>query len=193
VIFFRWLAAFVFFLQLPIPLYWFVVHPHVNFWRRHRKAGYAAGLLLSWLPVTLCLIYFRHAIFRADSQPRPSIAIGLLLIVLEFWIFWQVRKDLGGARLVGEAELMGSGDIASQGIYGYLRHPRYAGSFLAILGACFLAGTKIAWILAGGWALLTRLAIAFEERELRERFGPAFDDYCRRVPRFVPMRLLFRN
>ena len=192
-IFFRWLAAFVFFLQLPIPLYWFVVHPHVNFWRRHRKAGYAAGLLLSWLPVTLCLIYFRHAIFRPDSPPRPSIAIGSLLIVLEFWIFWRVKKDLGGARLVGEAELRGSGDIASQGIYGYLRHPRYAGSFLAILGACFLAGTAVAWTLAAAWALLARLAIAFEERELRERFGPAFDEYCQKVPRFVPMRLLFRN
>jgi protein-S-isoprenylcysteine O-methyltransferase Ste14 len=117
----------------------------------------------------------------------------LLLILFEFSIFWRVKKDLGGARLVGEAELRGSGDIASQGIYGYLRHPRYAGSFLAILGACFLAGTAVAWTLAAAWALLARLAIAFEERELRERFGPAFDDYCRRVPRFVPMRLLFRD
>jgi protein-S-isoprenylcysteine O-methyltransferase Ste14 len=29
-------------------------------------------------------------------------------------------------------------------------------------------------------------AIAMEERELRRRFGASYEEYCRRVPRFIP-------
>jgi protein-S-isoprenylcysteine O-methyltransferase Ste14 len=28
--------------------------------------------------------------------------------------------------------------------------------------------------------------VVVEERELRERFGLAYEEYCRQVPRFVP-------
>jgi protein-S-isoprenylcysteine O-methyltransferase Ste14 len=184
-----WLAAIVLFLQLPIPLYWFVVHPQVNFWRRHRKASYIIGLLLSWAPVTPCLIIFRRQLFRSDAPPTWEIILGLALIVFEGWIFWRVKTDLGGARLVGSTELSGGGEIVHQGIYAHIRHPRYAGSFLAILGACLIAGTRVMWATAAVWALLTLVAIAFEEREMRGRFGAAYDSYCRRVPRFLPLRV----
>jgi protein-S-isoprenylcysteine O-methyltransferase Ste14 len=183
-----WLAAIVLFLQLPIPLYWFVVHPQVKFWRRHRKAGYITGLLLSWAPVTPCLVIFRRQLFRNDWPPVWEITLGLALIVFEGWIFWRVKRDLGGARLVGSTELSGGGEIMHQGIYAHIRHPRYAGSFLAILGACFLAGARAMWIAAAVWSLLTLVAIALEERELRARFGAPYEAYCRRVPRFLPLR-----
>jgi protein-S-isoprenylcysteine O-methyltransferase Ste14 len=32
------------------------------------------------------------------------------------------------------------------------------------------------------------LVVILEERELRQRFGDAHVEYCRRVPRFVPRR-----
>ena len=67
-----------------------------------------------------------------------------------------------------------------------MRHPRYAGSLLAILGACLIAGKMAMWIVAAAWALLMLVAIAFEEREMRGRFGAEFEQYARRVPRFVP-------
>jgi len=180
------LAAIVLFLQLPIPLYWFVVHPQVNFWRQHRKAGYITGLLLSWPPVTAALIYFRDSIFRKDAPPVWSIALGIALVVFEGWIFWRVHRDLGIQRLVGKTELSGQGEIVQHGIYAHIRHPRYAGSFLAILGACLFGGTRTMWIVAGVWTVLTLTAIALEERELRIRFGSAYQAYCRQVPRFIP-------
>ena len=185
--FLDWLAGVVLFLQLPIPLYWFVMHPQVNYWRRHRSAGYATGLLLSWLPVTILLVIFRRELFRPDRAAAWQITAGLALLIFEVWIFSRVSHDLGSARLVGQTELVGGGELERQGIYARIRHPRYMGSFLAILGACFLAGTRVMWIVAAVWLVLTRMAIAFEEHELRNRFGAAYEEYCRRVPRFFPL------
>jgi protein-S-isoprenylcysteine O-methyltransferase Ste14 len=184
----RWIAAIVLFLQLPIPLFWFVVHPSIGFWRRHRTAAYVTGLSLSWPVVAVCLIAFRHELFRGNKTPAWSLAIGIALIVFEIWIFWRANHDLGTARLAGKSELSGGGEVVSRGTYARIRHPRYLGSFLAILGACFLAGTRWLWIVAIVWTILTLIAIAFEEREMRARFGKTYLEYCRRVPRFVPRR-----
>jgi protein-S-isoprenylcysteine O-methyltransferase Ste14 len=172
---------------LPIPLYWFVVHPLVKFWRRHPKAAYITGLLCSWPPVTAALVVYRRELFRPEWPPAAAIAAGLALIILEGWMFWRVHRDLGTSRLVGRTELSGSGEMARHGIYARIRHPRYTGSFLAILGACFLAGTRAMWVVAGVWLALTLVAISFEERELRARFGAAYEKYCWRVPRFFPL------
>ncbi len=181
-----WIAAIVLFLQLPIPLYWFVLHPAKNFWRTRRNAAYVTGLVFSWLPVTIALVAFRRELFRREWPAAWRFALGLVLIAAEVWIFWRVKRDLGGARLVGATELSGGGEIARGGIYASIRHPRYAGSFLALIGACLLAGTRTMWLVTAAWTIATGAAIAMEERELRARFGEDYERYCRRVPRFVP-------
>jgi protein-S-isoprenylcysteine O-methyltransferase Ste14 len=187
--FFGLIAAIVLFLHWPIPLYWFVVHPYVGFWRSHEKTGYVTGLLFSYLPVTLGIVLFRHELFRPDRPPLWRVLAGLTLLIFEGWIFWRVKRDLGTARLVGKTEIAGGGEIARDGIYANIRHPRYVGSFLAILGACLLAGTPAMWVSTGVWLLLIRLAIALEERELHARFGTLYEEYCGRVPRFLPLRM----
>ena len=181
-----WIAAIVFFMQLPVPLYWLVLHPAKSFWRKRRNAAFVFALLLSWLPVTVLLVIFHRELLRNVSPSRWQMALGFLLIALEVWMFSRVRRDLGGARLVGATELSGGGEIARSGIYARIRHPRYTGSFLAILGACLLAATPAMWMTAAVWTLLMRTSIALEEQELRGRFGDSYLDYCRRVPGFIP-------
>jgi protein-S-isoprenylcysteine O-methyltransferase Ste14 len=182
----RWIAALVLFLQLPIPLYWFVVHPQIAFWRRHRKAVYFAGVLLSWPAVTACLVAFRHELFLSSFPSLWRIGPGFALVVFEVWIFGRVQRDLGTAKLVGQTELDGGGEVVSKGIYARIRNPRYVGSFAAILGACFLAGKAALWAAAAAWMILMLVAIAMEEGEMRARFGETYLEYCRRVPRFLP-------
>jgi protein-S-isoprenylcysteine O-methyltransferase Ste14 len=186
VIFLRCVAVLVLFLQLPIPLYWFVVHPQISFWRKHQNAAYFAGLLVSWPAVTACLIAFRHELFLFGVPSFWRMGLGFGLIAFEAWIFWRVQRDLGTAGFVGKTELSGGGEVVSRGIYARIRNPRYVGSFLAILGACFLAGTAALWIVAAVWAALMLVAIAMEEREMRARFGDSYLEYCRQVPRFLP-------
>src|SRR5690349_12702036 len=136
-----WIAAVVLFLQLPIPLYWFVLHPARNFWSARRNAAYIVALALSWLPVTLLLIAYHRHLLRPDTPPLWRVVLGIVLIALEVWIFWRVKRDLGGARLVGATELSGGGQMEESGIYSRIRHPRYSGSFLALIGASLLAAT----------------------------------------------------
>ena len=184
--FLAWLAALVLFMQLPIPLYWFVVHPLTRFWRQRQKMAFAVGLLLSWLPVTVCIVVFRSELFATAQPPTWRIVLGIALIVFEVWLFARLTRDLGVARLVGKTELTGGGSIARNGIYARIRHPRYLGSFLAIVGACLLAARPAMWIAAGAWTVLMFTAILMEEREMRARFGAEFEAYAREVPRFVP-------
>ncbi|MGH9716014.1 MAG: methyltransferase family protein [Candidatus Acidiferrales bacterium] len=179
-------AAIILFLNLPIPLYWFVLHPFGRFWRLRLKAAYVTALACSWLPVTVAIIVFRHELFRTDWPPVAAIGAGAALIIFESWIFWRVRRDLGGSRLVGRTELKGGGELELRGIYASIRHPRYLGSLLAIIGACLLAGMRVMWIVAAVWAALMLVSILMEEREMRKRFGAEYTEYCRRVPRFIP-------
>ncbi|HVB86277.1 MAG TPA: isoprenylcysteine carboxylmethyltransferase family protein [Candidatus Dormibacteraeota bacterium] len=183
----RLVAAIVLFLNLPIPLYWFVLHPFGRFWRMRLKAAYVTALLCSWLPVTAALVACRHQMFRHDPPPLAAITAGVALIVIEIWIFWRVRRDLGASRLVGHTELKGGGELQLQGIYARMRHPRYVGSLLAIIGACLLAGTRLTWIVSAVWAVLMLVSILLEEREMHARFGAAYVEYCRRVPMFLPL------
>ena len=78
------------------------------------------------------------------------------------------------------------GEIERGGIYSRIRHPRYLASFLAILGACLLAGTRIMYLAAAVWLALMAVIIVLEEREMRSRFGATYRDYSRKVPRFIP-------
>ena len=64
---------------------------------------------------------------------------------------------------------------------------------LSVLGACLMAGTLLLWVVAAVWWVLVLAAITLEERELRARFGAAYEAYSRRVPRFLPFCLLPRE
>jgi protein-S-isoprenylcysteine O-methyltransferase Ste14 len=175
------------FLHLPVPLYWFVVHPQIDYWRKHQKAAYAVGLL-AWPLVAAGLVMFRHEMFLREYPAAWRMAAGFTLIILEIYLFGRARRDLGTARFIGRTELSGGGEVVSQGIYARMRNPRYFGSFLAIVGACLLAGNARMWLVAAVWTILMRVAIGFEEREMRNRFGDAYIEYCARVPRFFSWR-----
>jgi steroid 5-alpha reductase family enzyme len=77
--------------------------------------------------------------------------------------------------------------LVTAGPFAICRNPLYAGSFLICLG--YLVMCNRADVLIVGIALFWGLhwaAVIYEERILRERFGEEFEEYCRRVPRFVP-------
>ncbi len=191
--FLHWVAAVVLFLQLPIPLYWLILHPQIEFWRRHTRAAYLVSGLLSWAAIAAFLFAFRRQLFAGEPAPGWAIAAGFALLGTDGYILYRVKRELGGARLVGKTELSGGGELATQGLYARVRHPRYTGMMAAVAGACLLAGSLLLWVVAAVWWLLALLATVLEERELRARFGAAYLEYSRSVPRFLPFRFWPRD
>jgi protein-S-isoprenylcysteine O-methyltransferase Ste14 len=77
--------------------------------------------------------------------------------------------------------------LVVRGPYAYVRNPMISGVLLVILGEAMVSQSRPHL----EWALLFFLINAvyiplLEEPPLRERFGDAYQQYCRHVPRLVP-------
>ncbi len=187
----RWVAAVVLFLELPIPFYWFILHPNSNYWRTRQKLGFTLAVL-PWPIVAILMALFRNQIFLTVSPHHWEMFAGMVAILLEFWLIVLAKRALGLARLVGKTGMDGDGEIEAGATYGRMRHPRYAGMIGAVAGAGLLSATTTLWIVLAIWTALVVAAVALEERGLQRRFGAAYLDYSRRVPRFVPNRFRAR-
>jgi len=179
-------SGFFLFFELPIPIYWLILHPFNSFWRtRVRSAFWFAGLF-AWISGGVLLWLFRGRLF---ANARPSwfeIVAGVLLIFVEFYLFARVERELGSRRLVGHSELTGTGEFFAGGLYAYVRHPRYAGMFSAVIGSALLCGTPLLWMVIVLWFPFALIVIGLEERELMARFGTSYEAYRKRVPAFFP-------
>lgn len=183
-----WLAWAVLCVQMPIPLFWLVVHPFVGFWRQQPRLVYALVGPVCWLLVIGLLYGFRHHLFLSSAAPFWASGAGIALVVADVIFIFRIHSELGGPRLFGRAELAGERQLMQRGLYAYVRHPRYTGMMAAVFGACLIAGTMLLWSVAFGWWLLALLAVFLEERELRARFGASYEAYARQTPRFLPFR-----
>ena len=186
-------AALILFVELPVPIYWLVMHGGIEFWRLHGRgrlpywvAAGAAWGLGGWLLYRLLL----PELSRATGRPAWAIWAGALLLLADIVIFTTAEAQLGGRRLVGQAELSAKGELAVSGLYAHVRHPRYLGMMLGIFGVCVLAGSKRLWLVAAVWWLAALSIIHIEEYELRQRFGAAYEAYAQRVPMLLPLRLM---
>lgn len=76
--------------------------------------------------------------------------------------------------------------VVDDGLYGVTRNPMYVGVMFVLLGWAVRLGNIPAFFMVGLFvASVTRFQIKAEERALQERFGEAYLDYRRRVPRWL--------
>lgn len=76
--------------------------------------------------------------------------------------------------------------LRTDGAYGVVRHPIYAGLLLASMGGAVLRARPEPLVALAVLAAVLHLKAGYEERLLREQFGAAYDEYAQRVPRMVP-------
>jgi protein-S-isoprenylcysteine O-methyltransferase Ste14 len=191
--FLRAVAGFVLFFELPIPIYWLILHPFNSFWRNRIRAAFWVAGLTAWTSGGVLLWIYRPLLLAVARPSWIAIASGLTLIGVEVYLFLRVERELGSQRLVGHAELTGTGEMFTGGLYAHVRHPRYTGMFCAVVGAALLGGTWRLWAVLAVWWVLALVVIRLEERELAARFGPAYVAYRKRVPAFLPFRVWNRG
>jgi len=129
------------------------------------------------------------ALFRTGAQTQTGflsyLAIPLWLIgtATLLWCFWDFLVKGRGT----PAPIDPPKELVVSGLYNFVRNPMYVGVFLVIIG-------HFLWF--GFWNLLSYAVVVsitfhtfvtlYEEPNLKKRFGAAYQDYLRRVPRWIP-------
>ena len=73
------------------------------------------------------------------------------------------------------------------GLYCWVRNPMYVSVATALAGeALFFRSWLLVQYLAVCWLFFHLFVLLYEEPTLREKFGAPYEDYCRRVPRWLP-------
>ena len=136
------------------------------------------------------------------SLTSVALAGGMILGFLDWnrWLFphW-VRLPVGGLliaagisfaswglRTLGSHASLGlGGQLISSGPYRYSRNPEYVGDIVALLGYAIVCNSLVVLVVAALGATWLALAPYAEEPWLRRQLGDNYEEYARRVPRFV--------
>lgn len=112
-------------------------------------------------------------------------AVGCIMIAAVVGIDVSAMRTLARANTTIRPD-KASTHLVTSGAFSFSRNPIYLGNTMIMLAAGLIAG--IAWFIALGLiaAFLTRkLAIEGEEKHLALRFGKKYQDYRRRVRRWI--------
>lgn len=149
-----------------------------------RSAVYATAFFLFWAWIALS---FR----RLDPAPLPAwcsaLGLGLALpgalLVLASVTRFAVRGE--GTPMPLDAPRR----VVADGPYRWVRNPMYVGGGLLLSAAALYLRSPGMLASAAFFGLVANLFVRFyEEPVLGERFGAAYDEYRRRVPRWIPRR-----
>lgn len=96
------------------------------------------------------------------------------------WAVAERRRKTTGSFALGHPE-----GLVTSGPYAASRHPIYLGWWLIHSGVAVSRGSAWALVTLPAGMLVEHLGALWEENMLRERFGQAYADYQRDVPRYV--------
>jgi protein-S-isoprenylcysteine O-methyltransferase Ste14 len=141
----------------------------------------AIALLGSWLSVLMTPPWIKESesiVWLTNAAAWGAFAAGALIrIWATLWI--------GGRK---------KHTIVDDGPYRVCRNPLYVGTFAMFWGvALFLKSPVFAVAVSFVWFLYAWYVVPAEERYMRGRFAAAYDDYCLRVPRWLPKLSLLRR
>lgn len=174
----------------PSLLLWLAIHPFAAFWR---KVGPVWTYAILGLPVAGYMVgvwLFRNTLLVLDlgtnviTMILAAIAFGAAVLLKR-----SVVTQLRFAALSGIPELSKRkypGKLLTEGIYSRVRNPRYIEALLWVMAYALFANYLGTYIVVVLCLPLIYFVVRLEERELKVRFGTIYEEYCRRVPRFVP-------
>lgn len=179
-----------------------VTYPILSFWRGWlRRRGLLSWYLVEvgglWGGTTLLVFLFapRWLGWSWDVGLPVQVFGGALLVISVAVGAWAACK-MGWARLLfagalfppeaGAEKNRVPQRLVVEGPYRYVRNPLYDTDFSLILGAALLTQKWALILLAALYLAQLALQLPLEERELRQRFGRSYRQYCELVPRFIP-------
>jgi len=151
-----------------------------------RALTYAAlfiGLVLIYVPAQ---ILFRAGIVRPEAIGLSQIIgmfIGTLGGVIAFWcIFTFITIGKGTP-----APFDPPRKLVTRGPYQFVRNPMYIGAGITLIGASlFYSSFAILGYVGVLIVIVHSFVVLYEEPTLRGTFGQEYEEYCRKVRRWLP-------
>jgi protein-S-isoprenylcysteine O-methyltransferase Ste14 len=140
----------------------------------------APGMVAGYIPLGLL-----RGGAKLETGVIAYLAFPLWLIggVILLWSFWNFLHEGRGT----PAPIDPPKELVAVGFYRYVRNPMYVGILAMNIG-------HFLWF--GYWNLLIYAIVVFlafnafviyyEEPTLKRSFGPAYEEYTKRVPRWIP-------
>ncbi len=167
-----------------------ILKPKYRIWPPPKKDGWQQ--LVSWTLFTISMFGVPLLGILDYESLGKSISwihflIGSLPIVIGFAI------DLWGTKtLSAQQSLGGTGKIITEGPYRLTRNPQYVG-FILIYSGIIIATYSVMALVTGLILIVTFFVLPLsEEPWLKQQYGKSFEDYCKRVPRFIGLRSINR-
>jgi protein-S-isoprenylcysteine O-methyltransferase Ste14 len=143
------------------------------------------GTVTIWLPRDGLRIW-------GDTSPSPwtiwhvaamiPLTIGLAIYVRCVWEFAARGRGI-------PAPLDHPKQLVVTGLYRYVRNPMYVGVLLVLLGEALFFRSRDFLVYVVAWFAFVNVAVlAYEEPNLRRKFGASYDRYCESVGRWMPGR-----
>jgi protein-S-isoprenylcysteine O-methyltransferase Ste14 len=184
-----WIALATIVTVPPVGLAWFLIHPFARFWRKVGLAiTYTVMLALVLVQVGGLLLVRRWLLSVHYGLSWPPVVAAIVLVAASMAIGVPRFRQLSPAVTIGVPEVSprDPGKLLTEGIYAYIRHPRYVEIWLGLMGLALFANYLAMYVLVALYWPVMYAVVLLEERELRDRFGEAYEEYCRGTPRFIP-------
>lgn len=131
--------------------------------------GHLESHLWAYLLDRLGLLPLKWGVYLVMVISMILISAGAILATLGWRRIYQAKQEL-----------------LTDGIYGVIRHPQYAGFCLVIIGFFIQWPTLLTLIMAPILLVMYSRLARWEEKELKATFGEAYEAYRNRVGGFIP-------
>jgi protein-S-isoprenylcysteine O-methyltransferase Ste14 len=138
----------------------------------------------------LLLAYFPYSIAATDTELfEPSILsnlafpLWLMGAAMMLWCFWNFTFNGKGT----PAPIDPPKELVAVGLYRFVRNPMYVAGIVALVGWVLWSPSLplvIAPILF--FAAAHSFVILYEEPALKKKFGAAYEEYLKGIPRWIP-------
>jgi protein-S-isoprenylcysteine O-methyltransferase Ste14 len=163
---------------------------------RQRGSGWVAAALKTvaftvLVPGTLA-VYLPYRMLSRRGIPFPGLGVlqlsGALLVVLGAVGYLLCAKDFALRGRGTPAPIDPPKVLIARGLYRFLRNPMYGSVLLVLCGeSLFFESRRLLGYALGVAVMFHLLVLLYEEPTLKEKFDEAYVEYCKTVPRWIPL------
>src|SRR5579871_179374 len=123
--------------------------------------------------------------FRPENAPLTW--LGGVVFLCGAAVYFRCAWEFAVRGLGTPAPIAPTKYLVTTALHRYVRNPMYIGVAIAIPGQAALFHSVHVAVYTGVMLLMAHLFVVFyEEPTLRRQFGDSYEDYRRRVPRWIP-------